>query len=315
MITTVTLNPALDRIYWVDRSDREAGILTRAEKSLAEAGGKGINVSLFLARLGVETVAMGFIAGLTGRLIESDLREEGVTTNFVWTDGETRTNIAILERGREAKPIEVNESGPRIDATRIDQFLRKYRRILKRTDFVVLSGSLPPGVPSGFYRELVELARDEHVPAIINTGEGPIKEAVTASPYLIKPDIRERQEVEYRSCESRAEALEVAHELIGDYAGISLISHETMGDILITPDKVWDLESRRDQVQVVNIIGAGDAIIGGIIYKLLKGDSIEEAARFGMAAAIASAESPEKVVGDLNIIETEMAKVEIRELL
>ncbi|MCK4355917.1 hypothetical protein KAW44_02405, partial [Candidatus Bipolaricaulota bacterium] len=97
MIITVTLNPAIDKMYWVDRLKMgrvtQEEFLTRAIRSDTSAGGKGINISILLARLGVENVAMGFVGGHTGHVVVRDLRDEGVTTNFVWVNGETRTNV------------------------------------------------------------------------------------------------------------------------------------------------------------------------------------------------------------------------------
>ena len=114
MIVTVTLNPAVDKMYWVEGLKMcdvaQEEFLTRATRSTTSAGGKGVNVSVFLSRLGMENVAMGFVGGHTGHVIVRDLRDEGVTTNFVWTHGETRVNVTLLQVGREYSPNLINES-------------------------------------------------------------------------------------------------------------------------------------------------------------------------------------------------------------
>jgi len=313
MIVTVTPNPALDKIYWVERLSQDPETpLTRATKSISSPGGKGINVSVFLAQLGLESIAMGFIAGHTGRVIENSLRELGVTTNFVWTDGETRINMTILERGKEDRPIEVSESGPQIEAAAIEQFMRKYKRILGRAAYVVLGGSLPPGVDPGLYKELIRLAQEHNVPTIINAGGEALRLAVEAAPYMVKPDVRERKEVCGVQIDSSEKLMEVCKALVNKGTKIVLLSHEITGDLLITPDGIWDFVAR--DVVFQNIVGAEDALVGGMVYKLYQGSSIEEAARFGMAAAIANSESPKVMDVDKQAIEKEMEKVQIKRL-
>ncbi|UCF10332.1 MAG: 1-phosphofructokinase family hexose kinase, partial [Candidatus Bipolaricaulota bacterium] len=161
MIVTVTLSPAIDKVYWVDRLKigevTQEEFLTRATRSSTSAGGKGVNVSVLLARLGIDNVAMGLVGGHTGHVVVRDLRDEGVTTNFVWAHGETRTNVTILEKNREHIPINVNESGFRVTRAEMERFMRRFRRIANRAQWVVLGGSVPPGVDDGIYHEMTTL--------------------------------------------------------------------------------------------------------------------------------------------------------------
>lgn len=314
MITTVTLNPALDKLYWVDELSKDLETpLVRAKRSISSAGGKGVNVSIFLARMGVENVAMGFVAGHTGRVIVKKLREEGITTNFTWVDGETRTNVIILERGREKNPIEVHERGLEVPESAIAQFLQKYKRILNRTEYVVLSGSLPPGIENGFYRELVKLASEQGVKTVLNVGGEPLSLAIEACPYLVKPDIRERKEVGGVKMDTTERLIGVCRECVNRGTEVMLISHGITGDILITRSGIWDFEAQ--DVEFKNIVGAEDALIGGILYKIYQeGSPIEEATRFGMAAAVANAESPKVMEIGREEIEKEMGKIRMVKL-
>lgn len=310
MIVTVTPNPALDKLYWVDELSRDPEApLTRATRSMASAGGKGINVSIFLARMGIENVAMGFIAGHTGRVIENKVREEGVTTNFVWTDGETRTNAIILERGKEASPLEVNEAGPVISKIALEHFMRRYCRIIKRAKYVVLGGSLPPGVDSNFYKELVVLAKKHKVKTIVNTGGTALTQATLAAPFLVKPDIRERKEIGGVKIDGLDTLMKVGKEMLSAGVEIVMVSHEITRDVLITKEGIWDLEAQNVQFQ--NIVGAEDALIGGLLYKLYQGASIEEAARFGMAAATASAEIAEEISTEKAAVERALNRIKM----
>lgn len=310
MIVTVTPNPALDKIYWVDKISQDPETpLTRATRSMTCAGGKGINVSIFLARMGMESVAMGFIAGHTGRVIENKAREEGVTTNFVWTDGETRTNAIILEKGKEASPLEVNEAGPFISKIALEQFTRRYKRILKRAKYVVLGGSLPPGVDSSFYKELIALAKQHRVKTLVNTGGAALIEALKAAPFFVKPDIRERKEIGDIEIDSLDTLLKAGKEMLSAGVEVVIVSHEITHDALITKEGIWDLEAQNVEFQ--NIVGSEDALIGGLLYKLYRGASIEEAAKFGMAAATACAEIPEEVSIDKAAVERALSRIKV----
>lgn len=315
MILSVTLNPAFDKIYWVEdlKFDGEVG-LSRAYRSHSSAGGKGINVSIFLGRLGVENIAMGFVAGHTGRAIKRAVREEGVTTNFSWVDGETRTNVAILRKGKEDQPIEVNESGPSIPKKSQRQFIDQYKLMLKRASYVVISGSIPPNVPAEIYARLVKMAQEMQVKTFVNTGPPQLEQVAQEGPYLIKPDIRETATVFGDELTSRSSILKVGRKMLDFGSKYVLISHEITGDILISDEGCWDFEAVREKLDVKNQVGAGDALIGGIVYKMQNGKSPVEAVKYGMGAAIASVETYDKMCRDSSLITAEMDKLNVNKL-
>ena len=230
MILTVTLNPTLDKFYWVEKLPRslervEEEILIRAAKSDSSAGGKGINVSIFLACMGVETVAMGFLAGHTGQIILRDLLSRGATANFVWIEGENRTNVTILERGVEYHPVKIHEEGPRVPPRAVEIFLRKYRRMLRRAEYVVLGGALPPGIAPEFYRELVKLAREAGVRPVVHAGGAALTAALAAKPYFVKPDVREVPQVAGLAARTEEEIIQAGKHAISQGVEICVISH------------------------------------------------------------------------------------------
>ncbi len=315
MIITVTLNPAIDKIYWVDRLriGREAReeFLTRAVRSQTSAGGKGVNISIFLARLGIENVAMGFVGGHTGHVVVRDLRDEGVTTNFVWVEGETRTNVTILERGREFIPIMVDEEGQAVSQVELERFLRRYKRMLPRASWVVLAGSLPPGVDPDIYRVLAAQAKEAGVKVAVMAGGHPLTRVLAAAPDLVKPDTREHLAMEKAPLTTRDRIIAAGKKVVAHGVGVVIISHEVIGDLVVTRDGIWDIESRVPATQFKNLVGADDALVGGILYKLYSGAPLEEALRFGMAAGIASAESEEKLCKDVQEIMREMEHISL----
>ncbi len=316
MILTVTLNPTLDKFYWVEKLPLslervEEEILIRAYKSWGSAGGKGINVSVFLACMGVETVAMGFLAGHTGQIILRDLLEKGVTANFVWIEGENRTNVTIIEKGKEYHPVKIHEEGPRIPTHAQELFLKKYRRMLKRAEYVVLAGAIPPGIPETAYRELALEAKEAGVKAVVHAGRRALWEAVKTGPFFVKPDVREELVVGDMPVRTEEEIISAGKKAIEYGCSACLISHHVTGDILITPEGIWEYEIGVPPTAFKNLVGADDALVGGIIYKLLQGEEIPEAVRYGMAAGAASLEVEAKMCLSPAAIEQEMKSIKM----
>jgi 1-phosphofructokinase family hexose kinase len=309
MILTVTPNPALDKVYWVDKLNAELETpMTRSTHSMGWAGGKGINISTFLARMGLETVAMGFIAGHTGRVIENRVREVGITTSFVWAEGETRTNVAIIQKNREDRPLVISESGPTISEMALRHFLQSYTRLVRRARWVVFGGSLPPGVPVHFYRELLKIAHTHKVKTVLNASGEALSEALKEKPFLVKPDTRERREICGEPVESDEQLIPVSRRMVSTLGvGAVVVSHRVTSDMLITKQEIWDFDAQ--DVQLVNLVGAEDALLAGMVFQLQKGHSLVEAVEFGMAAATASAESPEQVCCDIDCVQKAREKI------
>jgi 1-phosphofructokinase family hexose kinase len=309
MILTVTPNPALDKVYWVDRLNTEVETpMSRATQSLGWAGGKGINVSTFLARMGLETVAMGFVAGHTGRVIENRVREAGITTGFVWAEGETRTNIALIEKGREERPLVISESGPQVPEVALRHFLQSYTRLIRRARWAVFGGSLPPGVPTVFYRELIKIAHAHGVRTALTAAGEALTEALRENPSLVKPDTRERREVCGEPLENDEQIISVGRKLVSSGIKTVIVSHRVTSDVLITAEEIWDFQAQG--VKLVNLVGAEDALLAGMIFQLEAGRSLLEAVEFGMAAATASAESAEQVCCDPQLVQTAREKIQ-----
>ena len=318
MIVTVTLNPAVDKVYWVDslricRITQEE-FLTRATRSSTSAGGKGVNISRFLSAFGMDNVAMGFVGGHTGHVVVRYLQHKGVTTNFVWIHEETRVNVTILESGRDRSPNLINELGPTVTEAELERFMRRYRRIVKRASWVVLAGSLPPGIEPGIYEELAKIAHEAGAKVAISAGGEPLTRALSACPYLVKPDTREHLLLGGQSLTSTEAIIAAGQHVIACGAQMVVISHDVTGDIAITPDAVWEINAKVPTSEFKNLVGADDAFLGGILYKLAQDAPAEESLRFGMAAGIASAESEKKICEDRAKVEAEMAKVTVERI-
>lgn len=318
MIVTVTLNPAVDKMYWVEGLKMcdvtQEVFLTRAIRSTTSAGGKGVNISVFLSRLGMENVAMGFVGGHTGHVVVRDLREEGVTTNFVWTHGETRVNVTLLQVGREHSPNLIDESGQTILPEEMNRLMRRYRRMLNRATWVVLAGSLPPGIDPGIYGEMARMARDAGAKVILSAGGEALTRALDASPYIVKPDTREHQRLEDKGLTTVDAIVDAGKHVIACGAEIVIISHDVTGDIAITRDDVWEIRASTPTSKFKNLVGADDVFLGGVLYKLSQDALVKEALRFGLAAGLASAESEEKICRNMAVIEERMQNISLARL-
>ena len=318
MIVTVTLNPAVDKMYWVEGLKMcdvtQEEFLTRAMRSSTSAGGKGVNMSVFLSRFGMESVAMGFVGGHTGHVVVRDLRDEGVTTNFVWTRGETRINVTLLQVGHEHSPNLVNESGQTILPVELDRFMRRYRRILNRATWVILGGSVPPGVDPGIYGEMTRMAKDAGAKVILSTGGESLLRALDAGAYIVKPDTREHMTLEGRGLTSVDAIIDAGKNVIAGGAEIVIISHDVTGDIAITRDAVWEIKASTTTSKFKNLVGADDVFLAGILYKLAQDAPVEEALPFGLAAGLASAESEEKICRNMDVIDQKLKGITLKRL-
>jgi len=318
MIVTVTLNPAIDKVYWVqslkicDITQEE--FLTRAVRSSTSAGGKGVNISRALSAFGMDNIAMGFVGGNMGHIVVRYLRRKGVTTNFTWIHGETRVNVTLLEKGREFSPNLIDEPGPEISKSEVTRFMRRYQRMLKQASWVVLGGSVPPGVDPEIYAEMTRMAREAGVKVVVSAGGDALHHAVAAGPTIVKPDTREHHLVEGMKLATTEQIIEAGRSVVAAGVEMVIISTHVTGDIAITPDAVWEIQGAVPTTRLRNLVGADDAFLAGILFKTVRGEPIEDALRFGLAAGLASAESEKKICEDVAVVDAEMQDVSVKRI-
>ena len=279
MVYTVTLNPAVD--YVVELDNLKMGDINRTSNEKIFFGGKGINVSIVLQRLGIETTAMGIIAGFTGKALENSLRFEGVHTDFLEADGFTRINVKI----KSSPETELNGSGPFVDEQLLMGLIERLK-LLKNDDIVVLSGSLPASLKSNTYKRIIDELKDTGVKIVLDTSGPALKEAVSSSPYLIKPNLAEMSSLLNKKLTVESEVIEGAKRLQKFGARNILVSMGSMGAIFVGEDgTVMREEAKRGRV--INTVGSGDSMVAGFIAGLPGG--LRSALRLGIAAGSATA--------------------------
>jgi 1-phosphofructokinase family hexose kinase len=204
VVATVTLNPSLDE--WVQLEVLRAGELNRAEHFARYPGGKGINVSRVIHELGGKTIAYGLSGGDDGRLLQNLLREIGIRHAFVAVGGATRNNYKLLTR-RPRQLTEINTPGPRVSAKQLLRLKSLVCNRLPKPRLLVLSGSLPPGVLPGTYRGWISDARRRNIPAILDASGQALRKALSARPWLIKPNRQEAAECLAQHLDSMQQAI------------------------------------------------------------------------------------------------------------
>ena len=280
MIYTVTFNPALDYLVWTNNFT--PGITNRSQKEELQFGGKGINVSVVLSRLGVPTTALGFVAGFTGRALEEALQKEGIQTAFITLpQGNTRINVKL----KGETETEINAGGPPIDTASAAALFRQLEQLTKE-DTLVLAGSVPSGMPHNTYCRIVEKMQQNGVRCVVDATGELLLETLRFAPFLIKPNKQELEELCGKTLTSEEEVIAAAKELQRRGAKNVLVSLGSDGALLLDESGVIHKKSAAKGT-VVNTVGAGDSMVAGFLYGAANG--YEEALRFGVAAGSATA--------------------------
>jgi tagatose 6-phosphate kinase len=284
MILTVTLNTAVDKTYTVENFTIDR--VHRPSAWRIVPGGKGINVARVFRELGGEAVATGYVGGHSGDFIIDGLRNEGLTSDFVHTSGESRLCIAVLDPVSKTQ-TELNEVGPEISRDEIERLKLKYESLVPGMQYAVLCGSIPPGVPESIYRELIEIARHHDVPCVLDASGEALVQGLEAVPYMTKPNLQELSAVFGRQLGTVEEAAEAAVELNHRGIEIVVVTFGRDGALAATSDGVW--RAKPPEIPFISAVGSGDSLAAAFIYALTKREPVSEALRLGIGAGAANA--------------------------
>ena len=300
MIYTITFNPALD--YTVRVDDFKLGNVNRTSREEVYAGGKGINVSIVLKNLGVESRTLGYIAGFTGDEIEKKVKSYGCITDFIKLEkGMSRINIKL----KSNEESEINGQGPEITEKDLLKLYDKLQDINKG-DILVLGGSIPSNLPENIYEVILEQLEGRDIKFIVDATGDLLLNVLKYKPFLIKPNHREIEEVFNVEIKNEEELVDYGFKLRSLGAKNVLISRASKGAIFIGEDNnVVKLSAPKGKL--VNSVGAGDSMVAGFISGYLKDENLIDALKVGIATGSASAfseglASREKVKGLLETI-------------
>ena len=259
VIFTVTLNPSLD--YIVETENFKLGSLNRSRKESVVEGGKGINVSCVLNELGVETTALGFAAGFTGEEIIRRLDEKGISNKFVvLKNGLTRINVKINGKNE----TELNGIGPEVGESDFDELIKLFDDA-KKDDIFVFSGSMPKSKIKNMYERMAFEARRRNIKFIVDAEGQNLLSTLKYKPFLIKPNLRELEEIFNTKIETDEGIIAYAKKLQcydGDGAENVMVSMGKQGAVLLCGDGRV-MRCKAPKGSVVSTVGAGDSMVAG----------------------------------------------------
>lgn len=282
MVYTVTFNPALD--YVVRMGSFHAGETNRTESDEVQWGGKGINVSVVLRNLGVDNVALGFLAGFTGQALDQGLRKAGIATDFIWLpQGLTRINVKI-KAGQET---EINGTGPAIPPAALEELFQRLDA-LRSSDVLVLAGSIPSSLPDDVYQRILARLEGRGILTAVDATRDLLCAVLPYRPFLIKPNTSELGEIFGRVLTSDREIQDCARQLQERGARNVLVSMAGDGSLLL--DETGAVHRLGvPKGKVVNSVGAGDSMVAGFLAGWLEHRDYAMAHRLGAATGSATA--------------------------
>lgn len=280
MIVTVTMNPAIDKTVEITRLKH--GGLNRIRKAEYDAGGKGINVSKTIRELGGNSLALGFLAGNNGKTIANVLEEKGIQNDFVWVEGETRTNTKVYEE--DGTLTELNEPGPAVTKAAVEKLLKKLEEYAGKDTLFVLSGSIPAGVPKDIYARITRRVHEKGSRVLVDADGELFKKALEARPDIIKPNRVELEELyELGEHAGEAELRNAARQLMEKGVNIVVLSMGKDGAMFLCGD--YQVKCPALSVKIHSTVGAGDAMVAALAYAWEQKTGKEEMVRMCMAVS------------------------------
>lgn len=284
MIYTVTFNPSLD--YYVKVNNIKSGLVNRTAGERLAVGGKGLNVSLALKELGDQTLALGFVAGFTGKYIRDKVTELGLNYDFIEVGGQSRINVKV----RSNTETDINGSGAEIYLNDVNKLVRKLKALLKEGDWLIVCGSVPSTLPCTVYADIFKkLKTIKGINIVVDACGRLLTETLKYRPFLIKPNVFEMCEIFGLSTVPDIEGIfACARKLQEMGARNVIVSMGSAGAAMVT-ETAQSMYVRAARGQLVNSVGAGDSMIAGFIHEYLKTGNCFSALNFGTAAGSACA--------------------------
>lgn len=309
MILTITLNPAVDIGYKLDSFTTNA--VNRVNDVSKTAGGKGLNVARVLNELEEPVAVSGFLGGNLGEFIRQEVYKLNIKDFFVNISGETRNCIAMIHKGKQT---EILESGPTITKDEATKFLKEFSEFAQKVKFITISGSLPKGLPKDYYVRLLEIADQHSTPVLLDTNGELLSTTLSKSiPFLIKPNKEELGDLLGEQLTSIEDILEGLNSSLFAEIPWVVVTIGEEGAIIKHHNNIYQITP--PQIEVINPVGSGDAVIAGFAAGFSRNLSNEKLIRFAITMGVLN--SMESKTGHINAgrIKSIMAQVELKKLL
>lgn len=308
MILVINLNASIDKKYEIENIQK--GQVIRARSVENTPGGKGLHVANVATILKEDCIATGLLGGKSGEFIEDKLKDYGIKQDFVKISGETRSCLAIISD--DLVQTEILEPGPEVSEAELHRFLDKYIDLIKDSNVIVASGSIPRNVPTNFYRNLIEMANAQGKIFLLDTSGAAFKEGIKGRPYFIKPNKDEIEAFTGRKISSTQEAIEEIKRFQDQGIELVVISLGSEGSIAGYKGKFYKVSV--PNVKAVNPVGSGDSYVAGIAVGIERGYSIEDILKLASACGTANAMEKETGFVKKSVVEELTKKVQVTEI-
>ena len=305
MIYTITFNPAVDLVIQVPNC--QLGTLNRSMGEEYVAGGKGINMSIVLKRLGIDNIATGFLGGFSGKFIEEFLEKEGITPQFISVEGTTRINVKV--KGKVE--TEINAAGPTVDAEKFQRLMNYFEEVLQEGDVVFLAGNAAPGLDESSYVKISKLCHVRGVKLVLDTTKVSLLACLPYRPFIIKPNQQELEELFGVNIQTQEEMLNYAFKLQEKGARNVLVSCGGDGAFLVS-ETGQVFASNVPTGKLINSVGAGDSMLAGFMAKFIETNDFRKSLKQGAASGSATAFSVG--IATKELIEELIPHIEIEEI-
>lgn len=309
MISTITLNPSIDKTVYV--SKLVCNDTNRVSKVEIDAGGKGINCSRMLAELGAETRALAFLGGATGGYIRFVLEKAGVGLDYVDTARPTRVNICI-EDTTGGPPTTLNERGGPIEHKELVELFERAKDISRQSSYVVIGGSVPLGVNPDVHKVLVQIASNAGAKVVLDADGEALIDGLQSKPFMIKPNRDEAERLLNVTFQSKTDVAHGALELSKLGIELVIISLGKQGAVACYEGCIYDASS--PQCETVSTIGSGDSLIAGVVCGLEQSLPIEQCLALGCAAGAATACSDGTDIGKKAVVDSLLKQAKVTKI-
>jgi 1-phosphofructokinase family hexose kinase len=306
LIVTLTINPTIDRVVSVDRLAFEDRAYINSTRE--SAGGRGINASSVIHSFGGETLAVLILGGPAGERLREHLTKDGLPIEVVPVEHEIRTNLTITDR--HGLTVNLNEAGPALSKAEVARVEKAVKSTLDRADWLMICGSMPPGVPSALYGSLVTAARKKKVKTLLHADGEALRLGIEERPTVVTPNQQEAERLLGRTLLTRTHYLEAAERIRTMGPESVALSLGSRGAVGAFRDGVY--EALPPRVDAVCPIGAGDALSAAYTWAMSRKNNPVEALRWGVAAGTASARIPGMTFASLDQTKEIYKQVELR---
>lgn len=308
-VIAVTLNPSIDKTINIEHLIPYG--LNRAINSRTDPGGKGVNVAKVLKNFGVDVTVCGLIAGNQGKVLLNYLKSVGIAADFLENPGETRINLKIIDESIN-KTTEINETGFFVTPEILTAFKKKFKESVKKASMVVLSGSLPAGVPENFYADCIEIAKAEKIKCVLDADGDALAKGIKAIPFAVKPNIHELESLNGHIFSNRTEIVNAAKKLLETGIEIVIVSMGADGAIVANQNEVFKVDSW--DVKVKSATGSGDSMVASLVYSVLNNYSLFDIAKITTAAGTVTASKAGTQICNLNEVLQSLDKVTVTKI-